>query len=101
MTLGRVVVSAACLLAASCGGDAVTRPSPVAVSPPPTAPTGTTIRIVLSDGSMMNSPTQGDAPSEFERRHAAIAYSRARGNLDVDRDPQQAGASAAPLRAID
>jgi len=49
----------------------------------------------------MNSPTQGDAPSEFERRHAAIAYSRARGNLDIDRDPQPTGAAVAPLRVID
>ena len=52
-------------------------------------------------GSMMNNPTQGDAPSEFERRHAAIAYSRPRGNLDVDRDPQAPSAGVVPLRVID
>jgi hypothetical protein len=52
-------------------------------------------------GSMMNNPSQGDAPSEFERRHSAIAYSRPRGNLDIDRDPQAPSAAVTPLRAID
>ena len=54
-------------------------------------------------GSLMHTPTQSDAPSPSERRHAAIAYSRERGSLDLDRDPQarRAGTGSAPRRLIE
>jgi hypothetical protein len=30
-----------------------------------------------------------DAPTDIERHHAALAYGRPAGNLDIDRDPQR------------
>jgi hypothetical protein len=46
---------------------------------------------VTRPGSLMlgeqPSSNLNDAPTEIERRHAAIAYSRRRGNRDIDVDP--------------
>jgi hypothetical protein len=58
---------------------------------------------VDAPGSLMM-PSQGfsgptaDAPTEMEARHMALAYSRPRGNRDVDVDPEAAAGSAAGRR---
>jgi hypothetical protein len=38
-----------------------------------------------------------DAPTEIERHHAALAYGRAAGNLDIDRDPQRSTLSPSSM----
>jgi hypothetical protein len=38
-----------------------------------------------------------DTPTEQERHHAALAYARTAGNLDIDRDPQRPALSAPSL----
>jgi hypothetical protein len=42
-----------------------------------------------------------DAPSERERHHAAIAYTRASGNRDVDVDPSQASGASTAAYVVD
>jgi hypothetical protein len=56
---------------------------------------------VSDDRSIMYPFTAGDCPrgelSAAEAFHAAIAYSRPRGNTEPDEDPSPGGASMRPL----
>lgn len=42
-----------------------------------------------------------DAPTDLERHHAALAYARARGNRDIDVDPQTPTTFSVPRMVVE
>lgn len=60
---------------------------------------------VEREGSLMfkqqRSANLADTPTDHERHHAAIAYARKAGNMDVDSDPQTGSGLSAPHFVVD